>query len=206
MKGAVVHFDQQKLFGFIRDENGESRYFQLRDIQEKDKFIDNLEDYYYTEYVERRCFMVAFSPAHNGRSLAAKSILLTEDILNDKTNSGRIETRITDVRYEVQTVSRISSGYKKGQGAPPFSTAGSNGTYRIGYPETSRELLIDFIRTDDLGWGTISARKLALYVNDREKITESLVEIIKQKITGKTARVIVSKGEWFLLDMSILKI
>jgi len=122
------------------------------------------------------------------------------------TNTGRIETRIIDVRYEVKTLSRISSGYKKGQGAPPLSTAGSNGTYRIGYPETSRELLIDFIRTDDLGWGTISARRLTLYVNNREKITESLVEAIKQKITGKTARVIMSNGEWFLLDMSILKI
>jgi len=31
------------------------------------------------------------------------------------TNTGRIETRIIDVRYEVKTLSRISSGYKKGK-------------------------------------------------------------------------------------------
>jgi len=206
MKGAVIEYKEDRGYGFIRDENGDSRFFHIADMQEKSTFLGNLTDYFYTEWVDRRCFIVTFSPLQSQKGLSAKNIKLTQEILNDKTISAPIEVKITGLRNEVHSLTRITQGFKKGESKPVFATAGSNGTYRLGYPEVTKELLIDFIRTDDIGWGTISVRDLVLQINDRSNITGKLVETLQQKLIGKAARVSRYQDRWVLRDLSLLKI
>ena len=89
----------------------------------------------------------------------------------------------------------------------PFgATSGENGTYRLDYPEILRELNIHFRRTDNIGWGTIDVRELVLDINDRSKITEKLIETLKNKIVGKTIQIVSNKKDWKLVDSKILEI
>jgi len=206
MKGAVYQYDKVKGFGFLKDENGEQRFFHINEIADKVTFLNNLEDYWETTWVDRVCYVVEFTPAPGKVGLAAKNIKLTEQVLNDKNSTGVIPVKIVDVRKEVDSVGRIMQGIKKGQPKPFGATAGGNGTYQIGYPEVTKNLFIDFIRTDDIGWGSIDVWKLVLAINDRSNVTDRLVATLKQKLIGKAARMIGAQDKWLLKDLALLKL
>lgn len=91
--------------------------------------------------------------------------------------------------------------------SPPFgATRGGNGTYRLGYPETFKELNIDFLKIGDIGWGTIDVRVLALLVNNRKSITEKFVRDLRSKILNKKINIILTGTTWKIQNPSSLKI
>jgi cold shock CspA family protein len=45
MKGVMIHYDDKKGFGFIKDENEDERFFHISNLYEKSEFLTNLSDY-----------------------------------------------------------------------------------------------------------------------------------------------------------------
>jgi hypothetical protein len=206
MKGIIVDYFEDKGFGFIKDENQDRRFFHIKSIKERDKFLNNLTDYYYTDWVERICYVVNFTPSQNEKGLNALDIILTKQIFNDNSIKTEFPAIVIDLKYDTDSLTKIMSGITKDKSAPLGATAGSNGTYRIGYPEVSRELNIYFRRIDEIGWGTIDVRELVLTLNDRTKITDSLVFALKNQLMEVNLTIIQELNKWTLKDNSILKI
>jgi hypothetical protein len=206
MKGIITDYYEDKGFGFIKDENEERRFFHINSIKEKSIFLNNLTDYFYTDWVERKCYVIDFSPSQNERGLQAVNINLTNQIFNDKSIKSEFEAKIISLKYDVASLTRTVSGIKKGMSAPIGTTAGSNGTFRIGYPEVLREINIYVRKTDDIGWGTIEIRELVLTINDRNKITDRLIDTLEKRLIGKIITIQQNRNKWNLKDNSILKV
>lgn len=206
MKGIVVEYFEDKGFGFIKDENEEKRFFHVTNIKEKNIFLNNLTDYFYTDWFERKCYVVNFNPSKNEKGLKALDIILTTQIFNEKSIKNEFEAKIADFKYHTTSLTRTVSGINKGMSEPYGATAGGNGTYRIGYPEVLRELNIYFRRIDDIGWGTIDVRELVLAINGRSKITDKLIDTLKNKLVGEMIWIYLLNNEWTLKDNSILEI
>ena len=204
MKGIVNKYIEDKGFGFIIDENDEERFFYISDVVEKEIFLKNLSSYYYAEFYKESPKIVEFYPIQKQKGLIASKIELTNQVLNDKSNANRFKAIITDFNYDVESLTRIVQGIKKGNSAPFGSTAGSNGTYRIDYPDTTRELNLSFKKMNDIGWGKIDVRSLVLSLNNRKKITNSFVEKLRGKLIGKEVEVFAIHNQWNLRDNSIL--
>lgn len=204
MKGIVVNYIREKGFGFILDENKEKRFFHIKNIHEREKFVENLTDYFFTDWEERVCYVVTFTPSQNDKGLNALDIRLTNQIFDDRSSKIEFEAQILDLRYDTASLTRYMSGIKKGMSLPFGATAGGNGTYRIGYPEVLRELNIYFRRIDDIGWGTIDVRDIFLALNDRSKITDKAVETLKKKLVGEILYIVLVNNEWTLKDNSLL--
>lgn len=204
MKGIITGYIKEKGFGFIKDENEDKRFFHISDIKERGKFLKDLASYYYTDWDERICYVVTFIPGENNKGLNATGISLTKQIFNDKTQVNPFEVKIVGVDYWSETLTRVVSGIKDGDSIPFGATRGGHGTYRIGYPEAFRELNIHFRRVDDIGWGRFDVRDLVLNLNDRSKITDRLVEILKNKLVGQAVMIRPNAGTWVLTDSSIL--
>ena len=206
MKGIITKYDEDKGFGFIKDENEQKRFFHISEINEKHIFLNDISKYYYTEFYERECCIVSFDASENDKGLCAVNIRLTEQIFNDKSDDIEFEAEVVDFKYFVDSLTRTVSGIKKGKSAPFGATTGSNGTYRIGYPESLRLLHIHFRKKDDIGWGVIEVRELVLSINNKSKITEKLVSSIKNNLLGKKITIIQKDKIWNLKDSSILKV
>jgi len=204
MKGIIIDYIEDKGFGFIMDENQEKRFFHISDIIERRKFLDNIPDYYFTDWIERTCYVVEFTPTENTKGLNVKDVKLTSQIFDERTKDLEFEARIVDVEYYVDSLTRTVSGIKNGMSDPIGSTAGSNGTFRMGYPEYVRELNIHFRRIDDIGWGTIDVRELALSINNRRSITNKFISTLKNKLVGKTVDMVLEKSQLMIKDSSIL--
>lgn len=69
MKGIITDYIEDKGFGFLKDENGEKRFFHIKNIRDQEKFLGNLTDYYYTDWEERVCYVVDFNPLHSVKGL-----------------------------------------------------------------------------------------------------------------------------------------
>lgn len=206
MKGIITDYIEEKGFGFIKDENEENRFFHISSIRNKNEFLNNITEYLYTEWMERKCYVVTFNPGENDKGLNASNINLTKQIFNDKSIVNVFDAKIVDLKYDTASLTRTVSGIKKGASAPFGATAGGNGTYRVGYPEVLRELNIYFRRVNDIGWGTIDVRDLALNINHRSNITDKFTDTLKNKIVGQLVKVILNQNDWTLVDSSILEI
>jgi len=206
MKGVIIDYFEDKGFGFIKDEKEHKRFFHIYNIKEKNLFLDNITDYYYTDWVDRNCFVINFFPSQNEKGLNALNIDLTNQIFNDKSSILEFEAIVTNLKYDTESLTKTVSGISKNMSKPFGVTAGSNGTYRIGYPEVLKEVNIYFRRNDDIGWGTINVRDLALKINDRSKITNKFIQTLSKNIIGKTIKVIPNKNRWDLKEVSILKV
>lgn len=206
MKGIIVDYFEDKGFGFIKDENEEKRFFHISNINDKHKFLENLSDYYFSDWVERKCYVINFNASQNEKGLNALNIELTDQIFNDESLTAEFEAKIIDFKYDTASLTRTVSGIKQGMSKPFGVTSGGNGTYRLGYPEVLRELNIYFRRIDDIGWGTIDVREISLKINERSKITEKFIHTLRTKIIGKTVKIIPSRKNWSLKDNLILKI
>jgi hypothetical protein len=206
MKGIIIDYIEEKGFGFIKDENEEKRFFHINDLKARDLFLNNLTDYYYTDWDERKCYVVTFIPSQNKKGLNALDITLTNQIFNEKNVTGVFEAKIIDFKYDVASLTRVISGITKGKHEPFGATGGGNGTYRIGYPETLQELNIYFRRINDIGWGTIDVRELVLTINDRSKITDKLIDTLKYQLVGKMQWINQKNNAWTLKDNSILQV
>ncbi len=206
MKGIIKEFIEDKGFGFITDENYENRFFHITDFIDKNTFLKNLGDYRYAEFYKESPKIVEFIPSQNQKGQSASQITLTNQVLNDKTNANIFKVTISDFKYEVETLTRIVSGIKKGSSAPIGSTAGSNGTYRLDYPNVTRELNLSFKKSNDIGWGKIDVRDLALSLNNRKSVTEKFIRDLKKKLVSKEIEIFGIENRWNLKDNSILEI
>lgn len=205
MKAIVIKFDRERGFGFLKDEKQENRFFHISNVIQKKEFLSLLPDYLYSDW-DGKCLVVEFTPDQNGKGLNAVNISLTNQKFNDISAGIDFDALVTGVKYDVFELIRTVSGIKKGMSAPLGATGGSNGTYRIGYPEVGRELNIYFRRVDDIGWGRIDVRDLVLSLNDRSKITESFVKMLRDNLINSMIRVSSNGNSWLLLDESILRI
>jgi len=206
MKGVITSYREDKGFGFIKDENEVEYFFHISSVIDKNTFLNNIVDYFYSEFAERICYVVNFTAGENQQGPVATRITLTEQIFNDKTDNEGFDVRITDVTYHVNSLTRIAQGYTKGRSKPFGATAGSNGTYRLGYPEISKQLLIRFRRVDEIGWGNIEVKDQALTINSRSNMTGSFVVTLKSKLVDKLASVHSDGQNWLLSNNSILKV
>ena len=205
MKGIVVDYRVDKGYGFIKDENEVKRFFHINNIKDKSIFINNLSDYYYTDGLDGKCYVVDFTPDQNEKGLNAVNINLTNQFFNDLSGNNEFDAKIVDLNKDGNSLTRFVDGVKKGMPKPFGATAGGNGTFRIGYPEVLREVNIYFRRTDDIGWGTIEVRELVLSINGRSSITDKLIETLKNQLVGKMIMICRKNNEWSLKDNSILK-
>lgn len=205
MKGIIIDYFEDKGFGFIKDENEEKRFFHISDINDRNAFLKNLSDYYFTDWVERKCYVINFNPSQNEKGLNALNIELTDQIFNDESLTTEFEAKIIDIKYDKASLTRTVSGIKQGMSKPFGATSGGNGTYRLGYPEELRELNIYFRKINDIGWGKIDVREISLNINERSKITEKFILTLKNKIIGKTVKILPNIKNWTLKDNSILK-
>lgn len=206
MKGVVNTYLEDKGFGFITDENQENRFFHISEVADKIQFLKNLADYCYVDFYRESPRIVEFFPSQNHKGQSASKITMTNQKLNDKSMPLVFKSKITDLDYDVESLTRIVSGIKQGDSAPFGSTAGSNGTYRLGYPEVTRELNISFVKINDIGWGKIDVRELALILNGRKSITKKFVQNLKSNLIGKEIEVFGFDEKWNLKDSSILTI
>jgi cold shock CspA family protein len=204
MKGIVKKYIEDKCFGLITDENEEERFFHISEVVDKEMFLKNWSSYSYLEFHKESPKIVEFHPTQNQKGLIASKIELTNQVLNDKSNANKFKAIITDFNYDVESFTRIVQGIKKGNSAPFGSTAGSNGTYRNGYPDTTRELNLSFKKMNDIGWGKIDVRSLVLSLNNRKKITNSFVEKLRGKLIGKEVEIFAIQNQWNLRNDSIL--
>ncbi len=206
MKGIITDYIEDKGFGFIKDENEEKRFFYISNFKHKDLFLSNITDYYYSNYIDRKCYVVTFDPSQNEKGLNALNISLTKQIFNDMSSYIEFDAKALDIKYDRASLTRIVSGINNGMSKPYGATVGGNGTYRIGYPEVLRELNIYFRRIDDIGWDTIDIRDEALRVNNRKQITEKFVENLKNQLVGKSIQIKNSGTTWKLKDDSVLQL
>lgn len=86
MKGIITDYNDEKGFGFIKDENENKRLFHISNVNEQDKFLSNIPDYLYSDWDDRICFVVNFKSTENG--LNAIDIILTDQIYNGKLTNG----------------------------------------------------------------------------------------------------------------------
>jgi hypothetical protein len=205
MKGIIIKYDEDKRYGFIKDENQNTRFFHISSINQKNQFLNNILDYYFSNFIERKCYVVQFSPISNSKGLNAININLTNQIFNDMSKATIFDAEITDIEYDNTSLTRIISGMKNGS-IPIGATAGSNGTYRIGYPEGNKNLNLYFRRINDIGWDSIEVRDLVLKINSRKKITKKFIENLKKKLIGKQIQVFPLGEKWNINKQSVLKV
>jgi hypothetical protein len=203
MKGIVIKYVEKGAYGFIKDQNGDTRFFHISSFRDKRKFLDDIYDYC-ADPEEGTCYVITFTPATNGEKLIASNINLTTQILNDRSKKIAFEAKVTDVFYDVRSLTRMVQGIKQGEHPPFNTTAGGNGTYRIGYPEVYRNLYMEFRRNDDIGWGTIDVRDEALKLNRRAKITDSFVRTLKANLINANIAIASNGTNWIMKNPSIL--
>lgn len=206
MKGVITKYDYDRGFGFIFDENENVRFFHISSVVDRDEFLRETHEYLCSDIIEDNCFIVKFSPGQNEKGLLALNLNLTEQVLNDKSDEQVFDTKIVELKYEVDICTGIMQGIKKGEDVPLGATAGGDGTYRIGYPEVFKKLIIIFKRVDDIGWGKIEIRELALNLNKRRKITKKFISALENKLLGKIVKVTTNQNNWILADSSVLVI
>jgi hypothetical protein len=153
MKGFITKYVEEKGFGFLICANYHERFFHISEIVDRDHFVKYYQDYIYKDYHSEHPKLIEFLPSTNSKGLSAIQIVLTPQILNNLNGLPLFKARITDIEYEVESISRTVSGFNKGSSGPEGATAGSNGTHRIGYPETFKSLFLSFRKEDDIGWG-----------------------------------------------------
>jgi hypothetical protein len=206
MKGVIYEFILDKGYGFIIDENYERRFFHISEVADKNLLLTNIANYCYAGFYRENPNLVEFLPLENSKGNSASKITITNEILNDKSNPLIFKAKITDLDYHVETFTKIVSGIKKGSSAPFGSTAGSNGTYRLDYPEVKKELNLSFRKSNDVGWGEINVRELALRLNSRKSVTKKFIQDLKNHLVGKEVEIFGVNDKWRLKDYSILGI
>ncbi len=205
MKGVIIKYKSEQGFGFIGAEDGNSYFFHISDVIDKNFFLENYQNFYFRE-IGDTCQMINFDIGKNTKGPCAINIRLTEEKINDRKNMEIFAAEITDIKNEIMTWTRTVSGIKKGDTKPFFATAGGNGTFRLGYPETSRELFLKFKRTDGFGNGMIEVREQFLNINDRQKIMHGTIKSLENKIKNKIVQVTSNGKDWILANSEILKI
>jgi hypothetical protein len=206
MEGVIIEYKDDKGYGFIKDENEQDRFFHISDVKEQYKFKEMFHEYFYSDeyYDDGKTKIVEFTPYNAKKGPVALKIFLSKKTINDKYCSDVFECFVKDINYDVGGVLSIVQGIKQGRPIPFGATAGGFGTYRIGYPETHRDLKLKFRKISGVGWGEIEIRNLALSLNGRSKITANFVEKLNIKLKNQKIKIFGNNGYWKLKDENIL--
>jgi hypothetical protein len=114
---------------------------------------------------------------------------------------------VTDVVYETTSITQIVQGVSHSESRkfrePNF--VGGNGTYRRGLPEVYRHLFL-YVKIAGYGKQKVDVREPALDVNGRERITERLVQQLKDKCLGKRMRFLGTNHAFEIYDPGNLRL
>jgi cold shock CspA family protein len=199
MKGVIIEYNEQKRYGFIMGEDYSNRFFHLNQIINK-----NIEVLINNE--------VEFVPSFNEKGLIAVNI--NQIGVFSLINKNKYKAFVLGVNRNdefIQGSSCIVSGIKQGQTIPSmpgkkWAVWGGNGTFRVGYPEFDRKLELKMkiigIKNNIL----IDIRDIVLEVNERQKITEKLIEQLNFDLSNKIITVVYVNGRWELDDPDIMVI
>jgi len=121
----------------------------------------------------------------------------------------KVTGKVLDVRKNEKSFSCCVHGIKKqkqGSYARNSNFHGSNGTYRMGYPEVHRTLNL-VVKVRNYKHQFIDVRESFLRVNNRKKVTEKVLNLLANHIKNKSIEVdVISDGNTILLDESVLKL
>jgi hypothetical protein len=100
--------------------------------------------------------------------------------------------RILDVKAESSYNSSCVTGISKEKQAQ-YTTKngffGSNGTYRVGYPDVERHLFL-VVKLKGHPHIKIDVREKVLSLNDRQRVTDSFVQSLKEKLCDNEIKII----------------
>ncbi|MCL2211114.1 MAG: hypothetical protein FWB95_04260 [Treponema sp.] len=120
----------------------------------------------------------------------------------------KIKGEVIKVEKEDISVSTIVQGIKQGNPEPFGATAGSCGTYRIGYPTVSRHLFITISIFNSNSCEhqhiKIDVRESACNINGWKNLTESRVAQLRDKLIKKYVDVENNKEEWNFVDEKMI--
>lgn len=204
MQGVITKYFEEKGYGFITGENGENYFFHISQVENKSDLMNDVYAFLCPSLTEENCRAVEFVPEPGNKGIEARKLYLTDLLVNNMNSREIFDVEITDVSYSRETLTRTVSGIKKGSVPPPFSTAGGNGTFRLGYPEVYRFLVLSFRRKDQIGWGKLECHKEVLQVNERRNMTESFVNNLRSKLVGTTLSIFSDGDNWRVKDSSAL--
>jgi hypothetical protein len=174
MEGVITYFNEEKGFGFIEGETME-RYFFHKDRISKYFFeldnngIPNYHKYLYNEYkIDRKdpVYIINFNPLQGKKGLIASNLLATQNLMNTETSSFTI--KITDLVFEHFSVSYYDNHPNYGAIARDYTSNVWLNYYKIG----------------GYGKGRVDVRQQILEINERQKITDALINKLKDKIIG----------------------
>lgn len=116
----------------------------------------------------------------------------------------KIKGKVNKVEKKNFSHSYIAQGYKKGETEPLGATAGSNGTFRIGYPEVSYHVIVtveifnsQLCKHHNID---IDIRNALIESNDWIKMTKNRVNLICDRLLGEFVDIENCKGEWRFVD------
>jgi len=116
----------------------------------------------------------------------------------------KVKGEVIEVERKDNSLTTIVQGIKKGKLAPFGATTGSNGTYRIDYPEISHHLFItvNIFNSKICNYQNIhiDVRDISLGTNGWTKVTTPRVNQLKRKLINQLVDIENNKGEWHLVD------
>lgn len=118
---------------------------------------------------------------------------------------GSMVGKVLDVVRNESSAASLVQGVKKNEQCryqPPLYH-GSNGTYRVGFPQHQREVLV-VVDVRGLGKRQIDIRNDALKVNGRERVTDRFVEQLREKLIGTELKVVATRYESYVVDTNDL--
>ena len=120
----------------------------------------------------------------------------------------KIKGEVIKVEKKDISISTIVQGIKQGSPIPFGATAGSRGTFRIGYPSISQHLFITVSIFNSNSCENqkvnIDVRESARNTNGWTNITESRVTQLRDKLINKYVDIENRKGEWALVDETMI--
>jgi hypothetical protein len=181
MEGVIVKYFEEKGFGFIEGEDS-SQYFFHKDrinpifLQNDPKGFPILYSYYLTEDKLDRTdpvYILEFNPIQGKKGLVASDVKPTSAIVN--TEEKEFMVQITDLKFENMSVSYFNNHPNYGAIARDYSSI----------------VWMSYKKIGGYGKGKVDVRSKILEVNNRKKITQSLIENISNNIINK--KVVVSR-------------
>jgi cold shock CspA family protein len=194
MEGVLIKSENldSKGYGFILDEEMNERFFYISDVNESS--ISGLKNYSKTLWYDRKSdlditYILDFDPHNNSKGFAAKNIVLTDKIINDPQNKEVFNAKITAFyRYDVG-FSNLQQGVKGGA-TPKGAIGGGNGSFITGYPEKYSIIILEFVKINGIGIGSIDIElEILRDLNNRKNITQEFMNKLRDAIIDKHIKV-----------------
>lgn len=179
MEGVIVKFKEEHGFGFIEGEDSKQYFFHKDRINPI--FLENtpegfslLNNYYLNDYkLENNIpiYILEFDPIEGKKSLIAANLKPKKIIMNSEETEFIVQ--ITDLKFENNSLSYYNKHPNYGAIARSYDSA----------------VWMSYKKIGGYGKGKVDIRNKVLELNNRKKITTSLVEKISNNIINKKIKV-----------------